>query len=175
MKGMIYGWAALVAVGLCGCETLSTGRTTAARQDLGMSQLESRVGRIEGQLQGVCGSQERVDLGLSELRKQQSQQTRQIQADLEALRLELKAMQADRERLRMEITEDLAARMKKVIAAQRPPPVARQSGYEHVVEPGQTLSEIAAAYKVTVKAIVKANKMAAPDRLRVGQKLFIPE
>ena len=48
-------------------------------------------------------------------------------------------------------------------------------GYEHVVQPGETLSEIAKAYGVTVQAIVAANDIADPDRLQVGQKLFIPQ
>jgi len=36
-------------------------------------------------------------------------------------------------------------------------------------------SRTAAAYGVTVRSIVEANDIPNPDRLRVGQKLFIPE
>lgn len=140
-----------------------------------MTQIEGRVERIEAQLQGIRGSQERVDAGMSELQQRQSQQARQMQADLDALRLELKAVQADRERLRAEISQDLAGKMTKLISDHTPKPAPRQAGYEHVVKQGQTLSEIATAYGVTVNAIVNANNMKSADVLKVGQKLFIPE
>jgi LysM repeat protein len=42
------------------------------------------------------------------------------------------------------------------------------------VPKGFSLSRIAAAYELPVKAIVRANKLADPDRLREGQKLLIP-
>ncbi len=50
-----------------------------------------------------------------------------------------------------------------------------QEGYEHIVQPGETLSAIAAAYKVSVKAIIEANNISKPESLRAGQKLFIPK
>ena len=49
-----------------------------------------------------------------------------------------------------------------------------ETGYEHVVESGQSLSTIAAAYKVSVSSIKKANNLKS-DGVRVGQKLFIPK
>ncbi|QHI70901.1 LysM peptidoglycan-binding domain-containing protein [Tichowtungia aerotolerans] len=52
---------------------------------------------------------------------------------------------------------------------------AGATGYEHVVQRGETLSAIAKAYNVTAKAIIEANKIKNPNRLSVGQKLFIPE
>jgi LysM repeat protein len=44
-----------------------------------------------------------------------------------------------------------------------------------VVQPGETLSEIAKAYGVSVSVIIRENNLQKPDQLRVGQKLFIPE
>jgi LysM repeat protein len=49
------------------------------------------------------------------------------------------------------------------------------SGYEHVVKVGETLSQIAAAYKVKAQAIIDANNITNPNTVRPGQKLFIPE
>ena len=48
-------------------------------------------------------------------------------------------------------------------------------GYEHVVQPSESLSEIASAYGTRVKVIVDENGITDPNRLRVGQKLFIPD
>jgi LysM repeat protein len=50
-----------------------------------------------------------------------------------------------------------------------------QTGYEHIVKQGETLSEIAAAYKTSVGAILKANGLKSASSIKVGQKLFIPE
>ena len=52
-------------------------------------------------------------------------------------------------------------------------------GYEYVVQPGDSLSLIAAAYKekgvkVTVDQILKANDGLKAEKLKVGQTIFIP-
>jgi len=44
----------------------------------------------------------------------------------------------------------------------------------HIVQPGETLSEIAIQYGVTPKAIVKINGLSDPSRIVSGQKLIIP-
>ena len=48
-------------------------------------------------------------------------------------------------------------------------------GVEHTVRPGDSLARIASQYGTTVEAIVTANNLANPDRISVGQKLFIPQ
>jgi LysM repeat protein len=53
-------------------------------------------------------------------------------------------------------------------------------GYEYVVKSGDTLAAVIAAYqqsgvKVTQAQIQKANPGLNPNRLRVGQKVFIPD
>jgi len=52
-------------------------------------------------------------------------------------------------------------------------------GYEYVVKKGETLSMIAQAYrdnniKVTTEQILKANPGLKPEKLKAGQKIFIP-
>lgn len=47
--------------------------------------------------------------------------------------------------------------------------------YEHVVEAGQTISEIAQAYKVSQREIMDVNNIKDASRIRVGQKLYIPK
>ena len=55
--------------------------------------------------------------------------------------------------------------------ARRPAPT---QGVLHKVESGQTISAIAAAYKVSSSAIMEANGLKNPNQLRVGQELIIP-
>ena len=53
-------------------------------------------------------------------------------------------------------------------------PVYNGPYYEHVVEPGQTLSFIAKGFETTVPKILAANPGLKANALRVGQKLIIP-
>lgn len=113
--------------------------------------------------------------------------------DLVAVRRDIQLIRDERETLKKEVADDLAARVEKIAARQqtearavRPAATAggaarvtgsasQSSGYEHKVEKGQTLSEIAKGYGKTVDAIMKANKIANPSSIRVGQVLFIPD
>jgi LysM repeat protein len=59
------------------------------------------------------------------------------------------------------------------------PPADNGKGYDYVVQQGDTLSTIAQAYrekniKVTIDQIIKANPGLKPERLRLGQKIWIP-
>lgn len=104
--------------------------------------------------------------------------------EVDALRADLTKVSSAQGKLRDEIVEDItkkivamnekrdAADRKAREAAQK---AAQKSGYNHVVEAGQTLSAIAQAYKVSVKSIMQANKITDPTKIRIGQQLFIPD
>jgi len=51
---------------------------------------------------------------------------------------------------------------------------AAQGGVVHIVQPGETLSIIAARYGTTVQAIASANGIYNVNRIYAGQRLFIP-
>ena len=58
-------------------------------------------------------------------------------------------------------------------------PATSDKGFEYVIKSGDTLDAIVQAYrekniKVTVSQIVAANPGLKPERLKVGQKVFIP-
>jgi LysM repeat protein len=58
-------------------------------------------------------------------------------------------------------------------------PSTQEKGFEHVVKSGETLDAIALGckeqnIKVTVAQILKANPGLKAERLKVGQKIFIP-
>ncbi len=93
------------------------------------------------------------------------------------------ALERKTEQDKRETVSQLSTKVEKLLkqtapAAPAPAASASQysgSGYEHVVQPGETLSAIAKAYDVTTKVIIQANRIKDPNRLSVGQKLFIPE
>ena len=103
--------------------------------------------------------------------------------ELAAVRSDLAALKTSQEKMRGEIVEDLTGKIAAIskreadarAAAAKAAAAAQKSGYNHTVEAGQTLSAIADAYKVPVRTIMKANKISDPSKLRVGQKLFIPD
>ena len=138
------------------------------------SKLEAKVAKLEGELKAFDD----------------------LKAEIAGLRAEnerLRNMQAE---LRKQIVDDITAKIAKMniggspsAAPSTPRPISTAarnstpapaapaptgSGYNHVVEPGQTLSEIARGYSVTVAAIKQANGLKH-DNLRIGQKLFIPD
>jgi murein DD-endopeptidase MepM/ murein hydrolase activator NlpD len=53
-------------------------------------------------------------------------------------------------------------------------PQNRTHGTYHVVRPGENLYRIGKAYDVRHDEIARLNNIADPDRIRVGQQLFIP-
>jgi LysM repeat protein len=55
-----------------------------------------------------------------------------------------------------------------------PMPSPTSSGITYTVKEGDTLGAIAATYGTTVEAIVKANNLADPNVLSIGQVLIIP-
>jgi LysM repeat protein len=64
-------------------------------------------------------------------------------------------------------------------ASVTPAPTTSDKGFEYVIKSGDTLDAIVLAYKeknikVTVNQIVNANPGLKPERLKVGQKIFIP-
>ena len=44
----------------------------------------------------------------------------------------------------------------------------------HIVQPGETLSEIAKQYGVSLDALIAANDIADPHLIKIGQELIIP-
>lgn len=58
--------------------------------------------------------------------------------------------------------------------ADAPAPVPAPAPSEYVVQPGDTLSQIAHQHGVTVLAIAAANGIDNPSQLRAGQRLTIP-
>lgn len=100
--------------------------------------------------------------------------------EVQQLRAQVAALEAQREKDKQIILDQVAREIAGVAGSKRASPTRETSkggsdvGYEHVVEKGQTLTDIAKAYGVTVAAIKKENNMKN-DNISIGQKLFIPK
>lgn len=170
-------------------------RTAAARTQTRIEQLEESSRRMQAELDAMEQSQQHVAAQAEARLHQARQEAAAAASEVEALRREVASLRTEQQQLR-KILDDLPGRISKAVAAATPPATAAASGtrrntgagassapssgraavgYEHVVEAGQTLSEIAQAYKVRVDAIVKENGLKDAGSIRVGQKLFIPK
>ncbi len=169
----------LLGVAGSGCETVNSQqrRMTETRIIHEINNLRTEVQRLDQRLAGLEEERELLHVQMADLQEGVRNDGVRRDAELAALDAQLKIQTQKHGLLRQELADDLSVRMASMIKQQAAStPVARtQSGYEHVVRTGETLSEIAREYRVSSAAIIKANNLSNPDTLRVGQKLFIPE
>lgn len=163
---------------------------------------EERLNRLSGQIDGLIEGQQVLKKQIDELAKEldavREQATRPTgnyasQDDLKRLADALKEVDQKRMEDNETIRKDLLNLGKKVslppphatrISSSTPPTSGPDKtpsrGYEYVVQKGDTLSVIIQAYrekgvKVTLDGILKANPGLKPERMQVGQKIFIPD
>ena len=180
--------ASLAFVG-AGCVTTQDvqGPPPASQADVGY--LREEIRRLHARIEASDAEVGRLLAETSSARASQpsfasASQVQSLQTQIDDLQRQIRALDAARAQDRRDITDDVAKRVAEIVASSRPSAPARapaaarpatQSGYEHVVQPGESLSKIAAAYKVRVNAIVEANNLRNADSIFVGQKLFIPD
>lgn len=184
------GGAVLLPVLLvAGCQTVNgqvywpweEPKVDNAREQLAQQQVQQETARSRNQIESLTQSQrllmERLDRMDAALRD-----NAHLKDEVAALHRDIDQLRSDRDALRKEIVDDLSNRISKYMATAnatanaRPPApaVTQRNGYSHRVVAGQTLTDIAKAYKTTSAAIMKANDMKTPT-IRPGQTLFIPE
>lgn len=138
---------------------------------------EAEIGRVQGDVMASRSSQPAYT---------SSAQFQSVQGQMDDLQRQIRALDAARAADKKEIYDDISKKIAMLLksapvaaaprgAATAKPRTGAQSGIEHVVQPGESLSKIAAAYKVSMSVIVQENGLASPDSIRVGQKLFIPD
>lgn len=114
-----------------------------------------------------------------------------VKADVESLRAEIDGVRREMRRMRQEIVDEITKKVIEVVKANNAATLrqaaaaasaasARQAASssdgakkEYVVQPGDTLSLIAQAFKTTVAKIKEMNGLKN-DNIRVGQKLVVP-
>ncbi|MGD9613735.1 MAG: LysM peptidoglycan-binding domain-containing protein [Kiritimatiellia bacterium] len=136
---------------------------------------ESELGRFQGEIMSAQAGQSAYA---------SAAQVQSLQTQLEDLQRQIRALDAARVQDKKEVYDDISKKIATLLktssaAAARSAPSrprsASQSGIEHVVQPGESLSKIAAAYGVRMNVLVEENGLSDPSNIRVGQKLFIPD
>ncbi len=162
------------------------------RQQEDLRTLQEQIQRLSGRMEGLEMEAQRLGTELEAVRRLASSagesQGRLVQGQVQELGTRIRQLEAARETDRQAIVDDISRRVADLMkkssggsssgSSRSSTPVRRSSsatGYEHVVKPGETLSAIAAAYGVTQAVITQENGISDPSKVRVGQKLFIPE
>ncbi len=176
---MNLGAATVLAAGISGCASLGEERRREEMQERedkllmqeNMQKLNTKVQLLEAEIQKIEGD-------LQSLRETQA---RSSQAQEQAFQSRLADIEAARNKDKKEIIDTVGDTISKVVgsssasARKQTKRSASDKGYEHVVQSGESLSAIAQAYGVTTRLIIENNDIKDPNRLSVGQKLFIPQ
>lgn len=165
---------------------------------------QERLDKLSGRIEDLTAAQEALKKQIGDLSRELESAREQSgkpntsyarQEDLKSLAEAIK--EVDRKRLDdAEKTHTELLRLRKVLEAPLPQPkkasvtapkdtavatspTTPEKGFEYVIKSGDTLDAVALAYrekniKVTVAQILNANQGLKAERLRVGQKIFIP-
>ena len=169
-----------------------------ARSAYQMRQAVQEVQRLSSQFDQMQNGMESISARMNRLERSNS--SGDVKAEIGAIRAELNELKRRQESMRGEIVAEISKKMAELIAKNRPapppPPTPSARGgkssrastapqpdaaptgptgpyFEHVVEPGETLSYIAKECNTTVHKIKLYSNLKS-DNLRVGQKLLIP-
>jgi len=173
--------ACFASIGLLpGCTTYDDSRS-AVQENENILVLREDVNRCKSRMETMEIEQQRI---LNEIQQMRAKgQDENTNAKLDELERRITALDAARASDRQAIIDQLSGNVAKMMGATAAPKTTKKTsssaasttGYEHIVKEGETLSTIAAAYKVKPSAIIEANDLKNPDALRKGQKLFIPQ
>ena len=164
-----------------GCVTMMDDQNL-ARQQADFDAMRTDLDALKERINVIQAEQQALARDIETLRRIPREDTA-ARARLDAIEQQIRALSAARESDRREIVDEISRKVAGLVNTAGGSGSAGRSGrsgggtetgYEHVVKAGETLSAIAQAYKVTVSAVLKANNLASGDKLRPGQKLFIP-
>lgn len=159
-----------------GCVTL-VDQNNMAQQQADLDRMREDVQRIKEKLNGIELEQQNLERDIGALKGAPREDT-VVRNRIDMLERQVQSLASARETDRKQIVSQVASIVGSTGSSGSGRASGRsggsQTGYEHVVEAGQTLDAIAAAYKVSPATIRKANNLKSSS-LRVGQKLFIPK
>jgi septal ring factor EnvC (AmiA/AmiB activator) len=158
---------------------------------------EERLNKLSGKIEDLIAAHETfrkhlTDLSreLQALREQQGKPSPNYAAQEDLQRVADAVKEVDRKRV--EDNEKVRSELLKIAKLLNAPPIRKTAdpgptekahipdkGYEYVIQKDDTLSAIVQAYrekniKVSIDQILKANPGLKPEKMQLGQKIFIP-
>lgn len=165
-----------------GCASLSGPTPEEARREADVQMMAQRLNELQEQVHAVQLENQTLVREMEQVRAVSRGSGATTQSRVDALEKQVQSLQKARVEDRQAIIDDISRKIQGMLAGSASRSSSSSSGggsssdsgYEHVVKSGETLSEIARAYGVSLSSIRQANRMKG-DTVRVGQKLFIPE
>ena len=143
---------------------------------------EESTQRSRAQLDAMERDQAQLNQRLATLEAGNAQLAREVASindDLKTLNGLVQQLQAARATDRKEVVEEISKRMTALLQKQaqsnRGSSGGPVTGMVHKVRPGETPSQIAAAYNVTTAVLIRVNNLDRPDRLKIDQEIIIPD
>lgn len=159
-----------------GCVTTSSEQANREMRMISqIRNINAELNRVKGEVNGLVSGREEIYRKIELLQASIDRTSQSLDGEIKELSQGLQATSASREQMKQEIINKMSKNVESLIKTQVTANNSSQRGIEHIVAPGNTLSTIASAYGVSSKAIIKANNIKNPDRLKIGQVLFIPE
>lgn len=174
--------AVVLSLGGAGCASLTGPSPDEARREADVQLMAQRLNELQEQVRAVQLENQTLVREMELVRTASRGAGSTVQSRLDALDRQVQSLQKARSEDRQAIIDDISRKIQGMLAGSAGRSSAAASGggavsdtgYEHIVKSGETLSEIARAYGVSMSSIRQANRMKG-DTVRVGQKLFIPE
>lgn len=163
----------MVVLAGVGCVTTQSRRLEQTHRAQDLEALKADVYRLKEQSSTAVSGYEQMYADIDRLRRESTKGDQSLAEKLDQLERRLRNQERALDAMPKQIVAELSRKMASVLQSQAPR--GSQYGREHVVQSGETLSEIAAAYGATVKMVVRANGLKNANAIRAGQKLFIPE
>ena len=178
MKSYVLVFSAMLLVlSIAGCSSLNNSSAMMQqREDLLL--LREDVTRLHGRVEGVEMEYQHIRNEINSIQTAVSQTKNQnaaVKQQLDKLEGRLQKLNAERIKDQQKIVDKLSRKIADMFNESARSGTRSTEGYEHIVQEGETLSAIAAAYKVKVSAIIEANNLKNADFVKKGQKLFIPK
>ena len=142
--------------------------------------LDGQIHRLEERIENIQNTISRIESHVSDLQESERQQINKISqeeaarrakdiARLEAqLNVVLEEVTKENQKILSELNQLRSSRQKSKSIG------PSEAGY-HVIQPGESLSQIASAYGMSVRDLAEANGISNPNSIRVGQKLKVSE
>ena len=172
---------------LTGCNTLNDSDRMIAHEREDMNIMRADIDRLSGRLEQMEMENARLGREVEQVRGAVSSagsDRAEAQARMSDIERRLQDLDPAREKDRQAIIDQLSAKISEILKAGRAAPARPRTASRseaagggqavHEVQAGETLSAIAARYKVRIDDIIQANGLQDPDHLVNGQKLVIP-
>lgn len=175
---MIRQWyLLLMAVCLActsGCGTWAIyDRNTLMREQSDRENMRAELVPIKERMEAIEADKQQLQGKVDELQRSLQEQARRTEERLTQTEQRIEAARATDKK---EIIDQLSRNMADIMARQQQSSRPSQATPgTHTVQPGETISQIAARYQVKVEAIAEANQLKDPNSIRTGQKLIIPK